>query len=72
MELNINHSGILLEKLKSSQSTNFCSQRIVVIALTAHHVNMYCAWSLVKDMRVWPPIGPPVHEVLVILGSKDI
>ena len=43
-----------------------------MIALTAHHVNMYCAWSLVKEIRVWPPIGPPIYEVIVILVSKNI
>ena len=72
MKPDLDHSGNIIGKLKSSQSTNFCSQRIVVIALTAHHVNMYCAWSLVKEMRVWPPIGPPTDEVIVILESKDI
>ena len=72
MKPDLDHSGNIIGKLKTPQSTNFCNQRIVVIALTAHHVNMYCAWSLVKEMRVWPPIGPPIDEVIDILVSKNI
>ena len=33
-----------------------------VVADNVYHVNKYVKWSFRKEIRVWPPIGPPGIE----------
>ena len=33
-----------------------------VVADKVYHVNKYVKWSFRKEIRVWPPIGPPGIE----------